>query len=725
MKIDKYLLFFLLIILISCKKDNDYSGVVKDKIIVKIGVILPKSDDVKGYKRTLQLVKDNIIKASEGEIEPEYEWIDELSADVREASTKLASDKDIVSIIGCKTDVNTNILATICKLYKKPMFTFSTSAEIARKFNTEMFMWGLSETDISQSEVLIALAAKSGNKTILLVAPDDSELSRSYKDWFAFQSAEMGLIPLGVLTYKDIKEIQKLKDDFRNYKPDCVIFAPSENEDAAELAKLTRECIINDDIYIDFFFNNWAHSSVVIKALKEQGLANDYKSIKGVTLESDPSSGFSVSYNAFFGENPSFGDAQVYDAVTITCYAKIYQILNNDELLSEIKDKQENEEIHNLLLNRAIYKLLEKSSNVQGGWMNGNISDIFYKIKNKLTPAISGATGALNFTPSVTSTIQYSTYAKWRLVDHKFQNEAFYNRGDGSHSSSAVGSWEWEKVYVQKFDEPQKEIAYPPLNDKWAVIIASSKGWNNYRHQADALAFYNLLKDNGFKDDRIITIMEDDIADNSLNPNKGYISNYPNGPNYYNNFILDYKLSNVTLDNLSQILTGNCDNTSENVLKSNYNDNVIIFWSGHGSDLRPHNLLWSNDVQITGDYMSKLISKMKDNGKFRKFLFIIEACYAGNVAKQCEGIEGLLLLTSANESEQSFGDNFNHQLNTLMSNSFTKSLLNNINANNNLSLKDLYYNTCNETIGSHVTVYNYKNYGNMYTNRIGEYIKNN
>ena len=119
MKIDKYLLFFLLIILISCKKDNDYSGVVKDKIIVKIGVILPKSDDVKGYKRTLQLVKDNIIKASEGEIEPEYVWIDELSADVREASTKLASDKDIVSIIGCKNDVNTNILATICKLYKK------------------------------------------------------------------------------------------------------------------------------------------------------------------------------------------------------------------------------------------------------------------------------------------------------------------------------------------------------------------------------------------------------------------------------------------------------------------------------------------------------------------------------------------------------------------------------------------------------------------------------
>ena len=132
-------------------------------------------------------------------------------------------------------------------------------------------MWGLSETDIYQSEVLIALAAKSGNKTILLVAPDDSELSRSYKDWFAFQSAEMGLIPLGVLTYKDIKEIQKLKDDFRNYKPDCVIFAPSENEDAAELAKLTRECIINDAIYIDFFFNNWAHSSVVIKSLKEQG----------------------------------------------------------------------------------------------------------------------------------------------------------------------------------------------------------------------------------------------------------------------------------------------------------------------------------------------------------------------------------------------------------------------------------------------------------------------
>jgi glycosylphosphatidylinositol transamidase (GPIT) subunit GPI8 len=60
---------------------------------------------------------------------------------------------------------------------------------------------------------------------------------------------------------------------------------------------------------------------------------------------------------------------------------------------------------------------------------------------------------------------------------------------------------------------------------------ATSTGWNNYRHQADALAQYQMLKGFGFGDDRIILILEDDIAGNPSNPYPGVVHVTADGEN--------------------------------------------------------------------------------------------------------------------------------------------------------------------------------------------------
>ena len=158
------------------------------------------------------------------------------------------------------------------------------------------------------------------------------------------------------------------------------------------------------------------------------------------------------------------------------------------------------------------------------------------------------------------------------------------------------------------------------------------------------------------------------------------------------------------------------------MLKSEYDDNLIIFWSGHGNDIKPHNLLWGQKEEITGEYMKRLLSSMKNNGKYRKLLFVVEACYAGGIAKSCEGIEGLLFFTSANEFEQSFGDIHDNNLNVYRSNRFSKSFINKVRNNNHSYITDIYYSTFKETMGSHVTLYNYKNFGNIYYSNIGEFI---
>jgi len=68
---------------------------------------------------------------------------------------------------------------------------------------------------------------------------------------------------------------------------------------------------------------------------------------------------------------------------------------------------------------------------------------------------------------------------------------------------------------------------------KWALLVAGSTGYSNYRHQADVCHAYQVLKNGGLKDENIIVMMYDDIAYNEQNPWPGVIINQPDGPNVY------------------------------------------------------------------------------------------------------------------------------------------------------------------------------------------------
>ena len=46
----------------------------------------------------------------------------------------------------------------------------------------------------------------------------------------------------------------------------------------------------------------------------------------------------------------------------------------------------------------------------------------------------------------------------------------------------------------------------------WAVLVAGSHEWTNYRHQADVCHSYQILHKNGIPDSNIIVMMYDDLA---------------------------------------------------------------------------------------------------------------------------------------------------------------------------------------------------------------------
>nr|XP_027190463.1 vacuolar-processing enzyme beta-isozyme-like [Cicer arietinum] len=120
---------------------------------------------------------------------------------------------------------------------------------------------------------------------------------------------------------------------------------------------------------------------------------------------------------------------------------------------------------------------------------------------------------------------------------------------------------------------------------KWAFLIAGSKGYVNYRHQADVCHAYQVLKSGGLKDENIIVMMNDDIAYNFQNPYPGYIPNRPDGPNVYYNVPRDYTGNEATLRNFYSILRGDKKairrEVKVHILRKGFKPDYW-YWTSHG-----------------------------------------------------------------------------------------------------------------------------------------------
>lgn len=97
--------------------------------------------------------------------------------------------------------------------------------------------------------------------------------------------------------------------------------------------------------------------------------------------------------------------------------------------------------------------------------------------------------------------------------------------------------------------------------DNWAVLVAGSNTYSNYRHQSDVFHAYQILRKNGYSQDRIITFAYDDIANNIKNPIKGKVFNKPTykdaGVDVYEGVVIDYKGAHVDPSVFLHVLEGN------------------------------------------------------------------------------------------------------------------------------------------------------------------------
>ena len=354
-------------------------------------------------------------------------------------------------------------------------------------------------------------------------------------------------------------------------------------------------------------------------------------------------------------------------------------------------------------------------------------------------PNLSGATGQLDFDQNTHTTILHTTYILWTTTyggrEAVPMSYISTDGSDGSLSTQLV--WEWEAI-VKELDPvagSNVDHQLPDMTDRWAVVISPSTTWTNYRHQADALAIYQLLRHHGYDDDHIVLIVEDNLADDPLNayPGEIYIDRSADSTltdplvstNVRKNAVIDYHFSDLAgPDDLADILQGRSSDRLPHVIHPTATDNVFIFWSGHGSD--NGGPLWGDEDSrepFGTKRIFRIVEQMEQPRQFRRMMLVLESCYSGLWGEALMGFPDVLVLTAANAYETSKADIYDNDLRTYLSNAFSRSFLRAINANPSVSVADLYYSLARTTSGSHVTLYNIWQYGSAITNTMGDYFK--
>ncbi|KAM4723485.1 legumain-like [Anableps anableps] len=186
----------------------------------------------------------------------------------------------------------------------------------------------------------------------------------------------------------------------------------------------------------------------------------------------------------------------------------------------------------------------------------------------------------------------------------------------------------------------------------WALLVAASKGWEYYRHQADVCHAYQIVHRNGIPDEQVVVMMYDDLAHNKENPTPGMLINRWNGPDVYGGVPKDYTGNDVTAKNFLAILKGDASAVtggSGKVVKSGPNDYVFVYFTDHGA---PGFLAFPND-NLHVDDLHSTIQYMYQNMKYKRMVFYIEACFSGSMMINLPPNVDVYATTSANPFEKS------------------------------------------------------------------------
>ena len=214
----------------------------------------------------------------------------------------------------------------------------------------------------------------------------------------------------------------------------------------------------------------------------------------------------------------------------------------------------------------------------------------------------------------------------------------------------------------------------------YAVIVSTSRYYFNYRHSANALSIYNLLKKQGkFPDSHIILMLAHDYTCDARNPLKNAMYTEPN---IYNNpeknlaphtsIEVDYRGDEVNVDTLRRVLLGRHEEgelPSRKLPELNSSSNIFIFLTGHGGD----SFFKFQDMEeiSTPDFQS-IFQQMHILNRYNSILFVTDTCQAFTLSEGIEDIvPNVISIGSSLRDENSYAHHLDRNLGVSVIDRFT------------------------------------------------------
>ena len=735
-------ILFALAVLLTASCDTKDPVSAGTERVVNVDVILPY--DIRGqFRNAMDWAQENIAQAqmrAGQRVKLNLRWHDENTEDLDVLGYQLshpeAPGDTCHAILGPYYSDNATIILRHARANRIPVvMPTCTSAELQRTNARNTYAWFLTESDITQCEIMVSAAYAAHASKVALIYSDDSYGS-SFKDWIAYYATEleMPMTEPGIQVYSrgtDLSSfIQSATDGSQPGEEVFFLVALSDASDYNDVCRQINDTPCRSGVQKRSLCASTSMSMQIINAKEYLPLS------MGICAYASAGYGFPQSYKSRFGHLPYNGEAQMYDALCIIALGAAHQWTHGTTCLVDGRQVAYNEKPKEPTLTDHMRAVVSSTDGATTQWDDISLTTAFSEIYAGRSINMNGATGSLFFDQDTRTKILNTTYMAWTLEKYYEDDERVVSRvqpiiylsTSGSATDASVNNfWLLDKKHEQTFSNKPIEVDLPPLWDHWAVVVSPSTTWSNYRHQADAFAMYQSLKSHGYDDDHIVLIVEDNLADDTRNVFPGQIfverGDNPDGDILVNDdvrkgAVVDYHFSELTPSDFMNIMTGNKTERLQQVISPREDSNVFFFWSGHGGSREGP--LWGNEDSYTYFGMQRIRS-IVEAMTYRRLMFSIETCYSGKWGQALEGTPNVLVLTAANPYESSKADVHDRDLGVYLSNAFARTFRREVNRNHEITVYDLYKELAKITTGSHVTIYNNESYGSVYTETMQEF----
>lgn len=748
--------------LAGCSRDDvpEIPSPTTNTKAMKVAVVAPIGDAATKTRmeRIAGWFDANYIEAQQGDsiqVRLELEWYDELSTDMEQLGKVLAGREDIIAIIGPFSNENMALFAPACQMRHKPLIAPTvTSEDVLRRFavsnagnketvNKDWFFWPLCQSDVAFTETLlnqyVTRTEKEAGLSCSFFTPYD-KYGETFYNWAPFHANNLNVSLADNLRYNTTDELVSSLNQIKT-AGFCIVETSRQLYEAARIT-------------------DTANTYFVFSSISEEGLATldtqnagALQGVSGFSPYADCATGFEQAYTQRFGVMPTFAECKLYDALLLTgIAAHMYQHNYIYVPTGSVFDMTMNEWINTMISVSGTDHPDREPTQTQPVWHSAGLREYMALINGFMYEPFCGASGYIKFDQETCMQTAPTTYVNWQIDNGSILHKHYYGSGTAWHYNET----EALEDFADMAQNEDVEIRYAALTDQYAVLVQGSNGMNNYRHQADVLSMYQMLRLKGFDDEHIILIIDGDLANSSDNNEPGIIRNSltghdllsgtdaqvneqwrewlgnPEATGLYNPeyppAMPDYDTDTLTAGDIAHILTGRMSSHLPTVLPQDEGNNVLLYWSGHGRNVKhggTDELVWRETGAGNG-MTATLLRETMEQMRYRKLFTIVEPCYSEGVILPLHGLTGVLAMSGASGDEQSWAENWNHGLGrygTWMYDRFTKNVVDFLMENPTAPFRDFYLYCMQNTIGSHVKLVNADFFGNLYTANPQEFIK--